>query len=144
MKKIFLLSIYIVLILFINNKVYSAPLVFYDYEVCNYKTKKLCNIKDYNTEISILKFGKDLNAESEYDMLFEYRNTLIKNRSLGWDIKAKEIRSQCRDVKEVDRISCLVLNVVKICEKNPKLNYCELIINDSNGKVKKANKNIEL
>jgi hypothetical protein len=138
MKKIFLLSIYIVLILFINNKVYSAPLIIYDYISCNHESKEVCNKNGRGLEMYIMEFGgPKVLGEPEYDMLFQYRTTFAPNTDLTWDIKAKDNKKECSELKEIDRISCLILNVVKICEKNPKLDYCEFVMNNSDKKIDK-------
>jgi hypothetical protein len=120
MNKIFIICICNILVFFINNKLYSEPLVSYDYRACANYGRIACK-KPEGTSISFTS------------------NSFIEKKNLGWNIKAKETRSQCRDVKEVDRISCLVLNVVKICEKNPKLNYCDVIMNDPEGHISKDN-----
>jgi hypothetical protein len=79
------------------------------------------------------------------DALKEYINDeiIINSRDLGWDIKAKENKQECKEIKEIDRISCLVLNVIKICEKNPKLNYCIYESTPNNLYSKKRYKNLD-
>ncbi len=110
--------------MFNYNNLNAYYFIEYDYRYEECKHGNITGHGDCPEGTLLYRYISEKASPEDREILLRYNKQIIPNKDLGWDIKAKENKQECRDIKEVDRISCLVLNLVKICEKNPKLHYC--------------------